>query len=84
MTAEQQYRTAVAALDAAQHHLGQPPRTDPEARAAATRAVEQAVARVREAKDTVKREHEAVVARFDLASPPSSRGPEVYVRKVQP
>lgn len=45
------FRNAVTALETAQRELGQTPRTDVEARAAATRAVEAALAAVRTAKE---------------------------------
>jgi hypothetical protein len=56
---DQDYRAAVAALEDAQRRLGATPRSDPEARAAATKEVEAATARVREAKEARKLESEA-------------------------
>jgi hypothetical protein len=54
MNAEIEYKTAIAELDAAQRNLGSTPRTDSQAREAATRVVEAAMARVRETKEAVK------------------------------
>jgi hypothetical protein len=64
MSTEAEYRAAVADLEAAQRRLGQTPRSDGDARAAATREVELATARVREAKDALKSE----AAARDLAA----------------
>ncbi len=51
---EQQYRTAVSALEAAQRACGAIPRTDIEARARAREALAEAEARVRDARDEMK------------------------------
>lgn len=78
---EAQHRAAVAELDAAQRSLSSTPRSDPEARRAASHAVEAAHERIRAAKDLIKQEnarrnfagigsplHEVLVARLDPAT----------------
>jgi len=80
VNAAEQYKSAIAELEEAQRALGSTPRSDPEAREAAMRVVDEATARVREAKEAVKLEttrrnfagiggplHEAIVARLDPA-----------------
>jgi hypothetical protein len=54
MSTEAEYRAAVADLEAAQRRLGQIPRSNVEARAAAALEVAQATARVRQTKEQMK------------------------------